>query len=275
MLSGLDVRRVVTISETARLDETQIESLEASINENALKMIYKLNDAAFRPLFNQTVEWSVSGLPVNDKAGRTLRRLSLYGFLHTFFDNLKSIVTGYASYILDHSVKILREADLKNENERELWSRVLETLTSCFEFDQDDFWQAPGHFGVIAPLLVDQFLHAGNNKGGFGEEVVESLIPAVVELASATDSSEHHKELNTRLLKLVRSEEGGVRLAVVKCQQQLTDRLGGEWLRNLVEMAIAIRELQDDDDEVVERENKRWIVAIEKTLGESLDTMLQ
>ncbi|KAM7192516.1 hypothetical protein V8F33_008277 [Rhypophila sp. PSN 637] len=275
LLNGLDVRRVVASADYKgpQQDETQLEALESAVNENALKMIYKLNDASFRPLFNQMIEWSVSGLPIQDKKGRTLRMLSLYGFLHTFFDNLKSIVTGYASYITDNAVKIVREANLKDDNERELWSRVLETLGSCFEFDKDDFWQAPTHFGTVMPLLVDQFLHAG--KEGFAAEVTESLIPAVVELATVADSTEHHKDLNTRLLKLMRSEEAGVRLAVVKCQQELTDRLGAEWLRNLVEMVIAIRELQDDDDEIVERENQRWIVAIEKTLGESLDTMLQ
>jgi U3 small nucleolar RNA-associated protein 10 len=64
-------------------------------------------------------------------------------------------------------------------------------------------------------------------------------------------------------------------LAVVRCQQALTGRLGEEWLQALPEMLPYISELQDDDDEVVERENRRWIVEIEEKLGESLDSMLQ
>ena len=66
-----------------------------------------------------------------------------------------------------------------------------------------------------------------------------------------------------------------VRLAVVLCEQALTDRLGEDWLAMLPEMLPYISELQDDDDEVVERETHRWIVKIEGILGESLDSMLQ
>jgi len=55
----------------------------------------------------------------------------------------------------------------------------------------------------------------------------------------------------------------------------LTDRLGDEWLSMLPEMLPFISELQEDDDDVVEKETHRWIVKIEDVLGESLDNMLQ
>jgi len=76
-------------------------------------------------------------------------------------------------------------------------------------------------------------------------------------------------------LKHLRNGSPGVRLAVVKCQQAITAKLGEDWLHLLPEMLPYISELQDDDDEVVERENRRWIVGIEEKLGESLDSMLQ
>ena len=101
------------------------------------------------------------------------------------------------------------------------------------------------------------------------------LIPAVVELAAAADSSDHHKELNSAILKHMRSETASVRLAAVRCEQELTDRLGEEWLSMLPEMLPFISELQEDDDDVVEKETHRWIVKIEGVLGESLDSMLQ
>ncbi len=77
------------------------------------------------------------------------------------------------------------------------------------------------------------------------------------------------------LLKLVRSENARVRLAAVKCQQSLTQKLGDEWLGLLPEMLPLINELQDDDDEAVERETLSWIKLIESILGESLNSMLQ
>ena len=65
-----------------------------------------------------------------------------------------------------------------------------------------------------------------------------------------------------------------MRLAAVQCEMSLTEKLGEEWLALLPEMLPFISELQEDDDEKVEREVRRWIVKIEGILGESLDTML-
>lgn len=269
-IKTMDLRRNIAIGECqATLKTTELEQIEIMVGEDALKMIYKLNDAAFRPVFSKLTEWAASGLPKSDTAGRTLRLLSVYGFLHTFFDSLKSIVTSYASYIVEISANVMTAANLNDADEKELWKRVLSTLTKCFEHDQDGFWQAPAHFNAVAPVLVAQFGHAASI------EATEELIPAVVELASAADSQEHHKELNGSLLKHLRSEQAAVRLAVVKCQQALTEKLDDEWLRALPEMLPYISELQDDDDETVERENRRWIVGIEGKLGESLDSMLQ
>ncbi|RGP72211.1 hypothetical protein FLONG3_6837 [Fusarium longipes] len=250
-------------------DLLRLSALDASANDKALKMIYKLNDAAFRPVFTQIIEWSNSGLPKSDRLGRSLRQLSVYGFLEAFFGTLKSIVTNYATYIVDDAVKILTSVDLKNPEERQLWTSVLQTLGNCFEHDQDDFWQAPAHFSAVGPVLMDQFSHADT------VEVTDDLIPTTVELASAADSQAHQKELNSALLKHLRSESAAVRLAAVKCEQALTDRLGEEWLSMLHEMLPRISELQEDDDEVVERETHRWILKIEGVLGESLDAMLQ
>jgi U3 small nucleolar RNA-associated protein 10 len=270
LLSALDLRRMVVSGQVkTSISLSELDEVETKTNDDALKMIYKLNDAAFRPIFSRLMEWAWTGLPKNDSAARTLRLYAVYGFLNTFFDNLKSIVTSYASYIVESAVKVLSATEFKDAHEKELWKRVLSTLAKCFEHDQDGFWQAPAHFGAVAPVLVEQFLHAGV------VDATEHLIPAVVELAAAADSQEHHKELNGALLKHLRNGQAAVRLAVVKCQQALTSKLGEEWLQALPEMLPYISELQDDDDEEVERENSRWIVEIEEKLGESLDSMLQ
>ena len=269
-LNSMDLRRAVVSGQVKTpISPSELDEIEAKTGEDALKMVYKLNDAAFRPVFSKLMEWAWTGLPKSDASGRTLRLIAVYGFLDTFFSNLKSIVTSYASYVVESAVKVLSSTDFKDTNEKALWTLVLRALAKCFEHDQDGFWQAPAHFGAVAPVLVEQFLHAGT------VDAMEDLIPAVVELAAAADSQEHHKELNGALLKHLRHGEAGVRLAVVRCQQALASRLGEEWLQALPEMLPYISELQDDDDEVVERENRRWIVEIEEKLGESLDSMLQ
>ncbi|OAA38148.1 U3 small nucleolar RNA-associated protein [Metarhizium rileyi] len=270
LLKAFDLRRQVDAKgEMIEAALREVAEIETSVYETSLKMIYKLNDAAFRPLFVQIVEWTNSGLPWNDRSGRNLRQYSVYGFLRTFFGNLKSIVTNYATYVIDDAVKSLGSLNPKSVEDRQLWSRILQVLTTCFEHDQDDFWQTPSHFGAVAPVLMDQLLHAGS------VDVSESLIPVVVELAAAADSQANQKEINAALMKHLRAEQTAVRLAAVKCEQALTDRLGEEWLSMLPEMLPRISELQEDDDEDVERETHKWIVKIEDALGENLDAMLQ
>lgn len=101
------------------------------------------------------------------------------------------------------------------------------------------------------------------------------IVPAITKLAIASDSSSQHRVMNAALLKYLRSDVVSVRLAAVQCERALTDRLGEEWLTMLPEMLPFISELQEDDDEAVEKETLRWISRIEEILGESLGPMLQ
>jgi U3 small nucleolar RNA-associated protein 10 len=267
-LNAMDLRRHLHSIEDADSEFVRhIGQVEEIVNDVALRMVYKLNDAAFRPVFSQLIDWSTA-VPKSNR-GKNLRLLSVYGFLLAFFSNLKSIVTSYASYVVESAVGVLSTADPTSAEERELWRKVLQVLAQCFEHDQDDFWQAPAHFNTIAPVLLSQFTHAAT------VDLTKDLIPAIVELAATADSQEHQKELNTSLLKNLRSEHAPVRLAVVKCQHALTDKLGEEWLSMLPEMLPYISELQEDDDEEVERGTNKWIMGIETVLGESLDAMLQ
>lgn len=270
VLNAFDLRRQQKLpSNSSPLPDEEVDEIEGNVNAVAMKMIYKFNDSTFRPIFGKFIEWAASGLPKKDVNGRNLRLLSVYSFTSEFFENLKSIVTSYATYILDSAVDILQSVNLKDATSKQLWNRTLVTLAASFRHDQDDFWQSPAHFEAIVPALDAQFSHASSLP------VIENLIPAIVELAAAADSSDHHKDLNMRILKHMRSETADIRLAAVKSQQALTDRLGEEWLGLLPEMLPFISELQEDDDETVEKETHRWIVKIEGVLGESLDSMLQ
>lgn len=247
---------------------SRITEVEGSVNEVALRMVHKLNDATFRPIFSHLVEWTTS-LPASDAQGRNRRSQSVYSFLLAFFSQLGRIVTSYSTYVTDDAVRILQAADPADTEERKLWETVLNVLARSFEHDEDGFWQSPAHFEAVRPVLVSQFRHAA------AADLASSLVPAVVELARASNSQPHQKALNTAILKLLRDSDARVRLAAVKCQQALTERLGEEWLAMLPEMLPYVSELQDDDDEDVERETHRWIVGVEGVLGESLDSMLQ
>ncbi|MCJ1435688.1 snoRNA-binding rRNA-processing protein utp10 [Xylographa pallens] len=269
LLKVFDLRRVQCSPRTAESYENEeMDEVEKIIDEVAIKMIYKLNDATFRPLFIRILEWATTPTSKKEKQGKVYRQISWYTFLNTFFDTLQSIVTSYASFIIEDAVEVLNTISIKNPDTITLWNRVIATLTSSFEHDQDEFWQAPSHFAAISPPLLAQL-----GDGALHKESPD-LVACITALAVAADSPDHHKALNAAILAHMRSDNAGVRLIAVQCEMSLTGKLGEEWLSLLPEMLPFISELQEDDDERVEREVGRWIVQIEGILGESLDSML-
>lgn len=269
-LEAFDLRRKCVVDNLEeKYGDSELEQLEDLVDEAAISMTLKLNDAAFRPFFARLVEWASKALPKRDSEGKMLRSTTLYLFLGTFFDRLKSIVTSYSSYILEHAAEILDNVSLTNKTGLKLSKAVLHALSKSFEHDQDDFWQAPSHFSAVSRPLLKQLTNPSSLA------IVEDIIPTITELAASAASADHHKEMNAVMLKYMRSDDVHTRLAAVKCEQSLTERLGEEWLGLLPEMLPFISELQEDDDDVVERETQRWISMIEEILGESLDPMLQ
>ncbi|KAK4545328.1 hypothetical protein LTR36_003508 [Oleoguttula mirabilis] len=263
LLNAFDLRRTTSDEED---DHTEVFAL---VDRIALDMTLKLNDATFRPFFIRLVEWATVGLPKKDARGRVLRATSLYSFAHTLFEQLKSIVTSYASFLLESAASLLSSLTATEADERALLDVLLRSLSRSFEHDQDDFWQAPAHFDAVATPLLSQLEKAKYLP------VAARIIPAITDLAAAAASPEHHKAMNTTIMQYMRHQDAAVRLAAVKSERAITERLNFDWLALLPEMLPFISELQEDDDEEVERETLRWVRQIEEVTGESLEGMLQ
>lgn len=93
---ALDLRREQLVSGSVpRYDTHDLERVEETVNEVAIKMIYKLNDTTFRPLFVKLTEWATNGLPKKDSLGRTMRLTAFYKFLQHFFGTLKVCIKWY------------------------------------------------------------------------------------------------------------------------------------------------------------------------------------
>ena len=135
-------------------EDDEIEAVEDAVNEVAIKMIYKLNDATFRPVFIKFLDWATASSSKKDAKTRLYRQTTWYSFLHSFFETLKvsffkqsylscanictkSIVTSYAGFVTDSAVEILSSDAPEDEIAKILWRRVLQTLHSAFEHDQD------------------------------------------------------------------------------------------------------------------------------------------
>ena len=50
---------------------------------------------------------------------------------------MKSIVTGYAGYIIENVVQVLDNAGPTKEDTKALWLAAMRTLRNVFEHDQD------------------------------------------------------------------------------------------------------------------------------------------
>ncbi|KAF2461746.1 hypothetical protein BDY21DRAFT_329518 [Lineolata rhizophorae] len=266
--AAFDFRRTRSVERlNNKYDDVHVAQIEAAVNHAAIEMTMKMNDESFRPFFANLVDWA-KVLPKRDSTGRALRSTSLFIFLRAFFERLRGIVTEYSSYVLELAVECLQMSP-SNETFQKLHTAVLDALSKNFQYDESEFWQAPSHFDAIAKPLLD---HLDNSKVWI---VNKHIIPAVVNLAAAASASDNHKKMNSAILKKMRADEACTRLAAVQCEQRLTSELGEDWLSLLPEMLPFISELQEDDDENVERETHRWIKQIEDILGESLEGMLQ
>lgn len=245
------------VADNEDFQDEEVEQLEDTLVETVIAMTFKLNDQVFRPFFAQLVDQAASS------------STTFYKFAAAFFGKFKGIATQYSSYIIDHTSKLL--ASLVQDNESsELRTAVLGALQKTFEHDQEGFWQAPDHFGAIMEPLLSQLTISD------AEQITTDVIPTIAELAvSSSSSTDSHREMNAVLLKYMRNDDAGTRLATIKCELALTERLGEEWLGMLPEMLPFISEAREDDDEMVERETQRWISKIEEKLGEDLDAMLQ
>ena len=90
LFNAFDLRREqAAIGDTAAFDADDLDDAEDSLNEITIKMIYKLNDSTFRPLFVQFVEWATTGAPKKDEQGQLSRLTTFYKFLQVFFGTLQ------------------------------------------------------------------------------------------------------------------------------------------------------------------------------------------
>ena len=287
---ALDFRRVqLTIRTEDSFSDEEVVNVERAIHSVAIKIIYKLNDTTFRPIFSGLVDWATKCPGIKGEGfakAQLLRETSLFSFLAHFFGTLKSIVTSYASYILEPAIQVFQHAsgfvstDQGKASTRTMdidtlnrWLATLSMLREAFAHDADAFFASPSHFDTLAPALVSQLsLSASSEK----DLLTPHVLPAVVALATAVvDSPTHLKTINHHICVLRRSESAAVRMASIKCHAALTqsEEFGSDWAENCVragEGLVYANEMLEDDDEDVVKEVRRWVLRVNEMLGEDI-----
>ena len=89
LLQAFDLRRMRASKDTVDFSAKDIEELENTIQDLTIKMILKLNDTAFRPIFTKFIAWATHGLPKKHRKEKVLRMTTIYKLLGKFFGTLK------------------------------------------------------------------------------------------------------------------------------------------------------------------------------------------
>lgn len=149
LFNAFDLRREQTaLGDRAKFVAADLDVAESALNEVTIKMIYKLNDSTFRPLFLKFVEWATAGAAKKDEQTQISRLTTFYKFLQVFFGTLQSIVTGYSNYILENVVEVLNTVG-PSKMTQSLWLAALQTLRKSFEHDQDGMFLFPGRYEAL------------------------------------------------------------------------------------------------------------------------------
>lgn len=282
---ALDLRRFHLSDKTEdSYSEAEIDGFEVEIHPVFLKMIYKLNDSSFRPLFLRLVDWSTKAPDLAQSTSAEKKQLhrqtSLFKLLAYFFTTLKSLVTPYTGFVLQPAVEILESIVTLSSAEgsraatsadsHTLWLSTLSMLRPALDHDQDAYFSTPSHYTSLSAALVSQLKLAATPP--FTHAITTAVIPPIVSLARATVSTPaHHQSLNSAICALRHDDRPAVRLASVRCQAALTEALAEEWLENVSgEMMVYVNEMLEDDDDEVDREVRRWVGRVQEVLGEEI-----
>ncbi|KAI1320098.1 HEAT repeat-containing protein 1 [Mortierella claussenii] len=300
-LSAFDYRRSRSSKEN-----DGVAVVEDAVIEAFMKLVMKLNETLFKPLFLKTLDWATTELQVAKASFKEMqdRLVFFYKLLNALLENLKSIVTPYYGYVVDHVIESLtgyaKKAKSKGSYEDaededgntvkvremdELWPWMVSSLQKCFLYDNDGLWNADRFEKLLHPL-VDQLLVTVCVGGpAVAEEEIKAgsiawksynnrvdtwLVPCLGQLAVTLSNDALWKPLNYQVLLKTREEDKQIRLSALKVLQELYKRLGEEFLILLPETIPFLAELMEDDDHEVEALTQQVIADIEVYLGGSL-----
>lgn len=252
-------------------DDNTINRIESTVYQIANTYVLKLNDKVFRPLFVILVRWSFDGEGVTNTSMTEVERLtSFFKFFNKLQENLKVIITSYFTYLLEPVSELLKKfvnRKIVNVNLRRV---VLNSLTSSFKYDRDEYWKSTSRFELICEPLVDQL---SNVEGVIGKY----LVKAIASLAANNNRvDEHNKFMHRLLVKHMKATcSSNEKLWAVRALKMIYSKVGESWLVLLPQLVPTIVELLEDEDEEVEHEVRSGLVkVVENVLGEPFDRYL-
>ncbi|KAJ2355584.1 snoRNA-binding rRNA-processing protein utp10 [Coemansia sp. RSA 2618] len=285
------------------------QALEQAALDAFMRLVVRLSEALFRPLFLTFVEWAgaaSAAVPsiawASGDCGRRqhadeTRLRVFYRALNELYDKLRSILSPYYVQVMDTTVAQLERfgvshASIEAQEEADrhekaapsaLWTAVLESVRlSSLHDAAGELWNEDTCRRVFRPL-ADQLPNTKPPAGERAEDAYDEYIlrvrgvlaPAASQLLSAAGNDAMWKMLNQFVMLKSRSDSACVRHGALLVLQACYEKLGEEFLILLPETIPYLAELLEDDDPRVERATHETIRVIESYLGESLQSYLR
>ncbi|KAF8975950.1 HEAT repeat-containing protein 1 [Entomortierella lignicola] len=305
-LGAFDYRRSSHDQKASKEQIASITAVEDAVIEAFMKLVMKLNETLFKPLFLKTLDWATTELQVAKASFKDMqyRLIFFYKLLNSLLENLKSIVAPYYGYVIDNVIEALtgyakkakasgsyEDADSDDDEETdekdgavkardmdELWPWMISSLQKCFLYDNDGLWNADRFEKLLHPL-VDQLLvtvdvaeeeEESSEWKSYENRSKKWLVPCLGQLAVTLSNDSLWKPLNYQVMLKTREDNKHIRLSALKVLQEFYKRLGEEFLILLPETIPFLAELMEDDDHEVEALTQQVIADIEVYLGGSL-----
>lgn len=254
-------------------DEESVNEIEESIISVFLSLVMKLNETLFKPLYLKIVDWATVELSSSDAEDKKKKRvLFFYKLTDALLERLKSIFTPYYGYVVDDVITRLQRVISGEEQVDVLWNYVMSSLRKSFLYDSDNLWSAAKFEKILDPVIDQMMVTAPDEDGDkYLNRMITYVASCVGQMAVTVSNDTLWKPLNQKVLLKTREDVPEIRLAALKCLEELYTRLGEEWLLFLAESISYLAELMEDDDPRVEKLVQQVNALIEVHLGESLD----
>lgn len=290
LLRALDLRRT-SLGSQAGLSQASIGRIESSlVTLPFMRIVLKLNEASFRPLFMRMFDWAVLDLVDDDDdtseevEGIVARQIVLFKTFNALSETLRSLVSSYYAVLLDQVIELLNTwskcgSSGQQSTQRELWDQVIRSIQLSAKHDEGIFWNPTRVAKIIGPVL-DQMNLLASSKVKFidANEFVTVVAPVVVGLLKNVNDETTLKQFNSTLLQRASATRTTNSRAVRSVATQLLTQMWAaqkDHLLALVPETIAqLSELLEDDDEAIVGYANEFRSEIEAALGESLESYL-
>jgi hypothetical protein len=265
---------------TSPRNTEEVIAVEDAILDAFGKLVLKLNEALFRPIFMSIIDWAEvnnTALLQSEIAFNPTRCQFFYRLVNHLGGLLKNIFVPYYTFFVDNAVAILdnpratsegSQESLKDSDAHTLLCSVGSSLYKCFLYDSDE-WLDKDKFNKIMPSLVNQLdtLDIGTD-GQYHERIEQHVVPALAQLAVAVNHDSLWKPLNYQVLLKTRHHEPAIRYSALLVIDEFYHRLGEEFLVLLPESIQFFSELMEDGSPEVEQQMLKLVKRVEELLGE-------